>query len=82
MGNEKLIQYRDGRALAVQMNPNFMKQMNDILEHSENSNKLTESLFVITEKLWKLGDRSQAIILKFLKWKLISVNTTLIPFSI
>lgn len=44
-----------------------MKQMNDILEHSENSNKLTESLFVITEKLWKLGDRSQAIILKFLK---------------
>lgn len=32
-----------------------MKQMNDTLGHSKNSNKLTELLFVIAEKLWELG---------------------------
>lgn len=37
------------------MNPNYMKQKNDTLGYSENSNKLTESLFVILEELWKLG---------------------------
>lgn len=54
MGNANSIQINE-RALAVQMNPNYMKQMNDTLGYSKNSNKLTESLFVITEKLWKLG---------------------------
>lgn len=48
-------QYKYGGALAVQVNPNLMKEMIDTLGYSENSHKLTELLFVITEKLWKLG---------------------------
>lgn len=47
--------YRGERTLAVQVNPNLMKQTNDTLGYSENSNKRTESLFVIAKKLWKLG---------------------------
>lgn len=33
------------------MNSNLIKQINDTLVYSENSNELTESLFVIAEKL-------------------------------
>lgn len=42
------------RALIVQMNPNLMKQMNDTLRYSVNSNKSPELLFVIAETFWKL----------------------------
>lgn len=48
-------QYEYGGTLAVQVNPNLMKEMIDTLGYSENSHKLTELLFVIAEKLWKLG---------------------------
>ena len=48
-------QYKYGGTLAVQVNPNLMKEMIDTLGYSENSHKFTELLFVIAEKLWKLG---------------------------
>ena len=48
-------QYKYGGTLAAQVNPNLMKKIIDTLGYSENSNKLTELLFVIVEKLWKLG---------------------------
>ena len=53
-GNANSIQILGG-ALAVQVNPNLMKKMIDTLGYSENSNKLSQLLFVIAEKLWKLG---------------------------
>ena len=55
MGKCKLNTNIGGGALAVQVNPNLMKKMIDTLGYSENSNKLSQLLFVIAEKLWKLG---------------------------
>lgn len=36
--------YRDESTLAVQMNPNLMKQMSDTIGYSENSSKLSKLL--------------------------------------
>ena len=53
-GKCKLSINEEMRALIVQMNPNLMKQMNDTLRYSVNSNKSPELLFVIAETFWKL----------------------------
>ena len=53
-GKCKLSINEEMRALIVQMNPNLMKQMNDTLRYSVNSNESPELLFVIAETFWKL----------------------------